>query len=87
MAGVEGGAIFYKMNSMSLEDNEYLGNSALYGADYASYPTTLRMINNETRQWMQELSSGQTIRHDLVIGIFDQNEQLVVIDSESECII
>jgi hypothetical protein len=42
------------------------------------------MIDNETRQWMQELYRGQ---HDLVIGIFDQNEQLVVTDSESECIL
>jgi hypothetical protein len=88
MAGLEGGAIFYKMNPpLSLEDNQYLGNSAVYGADFASYPTTLRIIDNETRQWMHELSSGQAIQHDLVIGIFDQNEQLVVTDSESECII
>ena len=47
----------------------------------------MRMIDNETRQWMHELNSGQVIRHDLVIGIFDLNEQLVVTDSVSECLI
>jgi len=47
-ANVSGGAIFYNLISpRGLLSNEFMNNSASYGANYASYPFRLSMITDE----------------------------------------
>ena len=87
MADLQGGSIFYDMyQPEGVESNYYdESNSAEYGPDYASYPTNLRILNNDTEQWTSAFVSGQDVQTVILVGVFDQNGQLINIDSDSEC--
>lgn len=63
--------MFYnKFKPASLMNNTYKNNTALYGNDFASYPSKL-VILNSTNQWSSALVSGQLVDDDLVIGLLD----------------
>ena len=70
---------------MSLQDNQYLGNSARYGPEYGSYPKFLKLVNNNTDALLS-LISGVPYKESIIIGIFDMNKQIVSTDSETECV-
>ncbi|TNV87891.1 hypothetical protein FGO68_gene17182 [Halteria grandinella] len=83
----KGGALFYNLfQPESLLSNVFENNSALYGANYASYPTKVNIITEDTL-WSQAFVSGKDVSKELKVGIFDQNDQLIAIDSESDCVL
>eukprot|EP00347_Sterkiella_histriomuscorum_P000273 403376514 len=80
---VSGGGIYYELNQpLKLIRQTYSENEAPYGQNYASYPTKLKLINQDTN-FLHSLVSGQTLEIDILIGLFDQNDQLISKDSES----
>ncbi|CDW71406.1 UNKNOWN [Stylonychia lemnae] len=90
------GAIYYNLYSPSgLMTNSFNGNQALYGNDYGSYPFKLSLIQSaqistqmiKSNKIDQDLVSGQKLNQTVYIGIFDQNDQLVNINSDSEALI
>ncbi|TNV87766.1 hypothetical protein FGO68_gene11233 [Halteria grandinella] len=95
IANSNGGAIYYDLYApVGLKDNIFLSNKGLYGDNYASYPYMLKLLQkNLITGFLQEQQSklsfvsGQEYSNILIIGLFDQNNQLVIIDSESEGIL
>ncbi|CDW85269.1 UNKNOWN [Stylonychia lemnae] len=64
--------------------NIFISNYAQYGQNYASYAYRLKIINDYNNLDLQNLVSGQDFLSDLLVGIYDQNDQLVVIENDSE---
>eukprot|EP00347_Sterkiella_histriomuscorum_P001164 403373081 len=80
---VSGGGIQYELNQpINLISQSYSENEASYGKDYASYPTKLKILNTD-KEFLHSLVSGQNIENYILIGLFDQNDQLISKDSES----
>jgi hypothetical protein len=88
-AGIMGGGIYYDYDRpLGLKNggNIFEGNTALYGSDFGSFPTQLQAVNNQTT-WTKELVSGKEINESIKIGLYDQDDQLFNIDSDSECVL
>ena len=86
-AQLNGGAVYYDLyQPLDLLANTFENNSAQYGADYASYPSKLGIISNDT-SWTQSFVSGADVANAIYVGIYDQNNQLVVTDNTSTCIL
>eukprot|EP00347_Sterkiella_histriomuscorum_P016197 403354113 len=82
-ADTSGGAIFYDLYSpLNIDNNEFDDNLSPYGPNVASYPYKLKVINEDI-SWSQQMVSGATIQTDILVGIFDQNDQLITNDVSS----
>lgn len=79
-----GGAIYYDLfEPLGLESNIYEDNVAEYGQNYASYPFKLKILNDDL-SFFYDLITGDTLKTEIVIGIFDQNDQLIVLENSNE---
>ena len=76
--------------------NTFSNNLASYGKNYASYPFELKLMTEDkvvissksllvdpSRIPRTEYFSGEQLKKNFIVGIFDQNGQLVSTDSES----
>eukprot|EP00347_Sterkiella_histriomuscorum_P013557 403364259 len=80
-----GGSIYYDLYSpTNLNSNVFTNNTALYGQDIGSFASEIKLRNVELN-WLQLLASGQSITESIIVGIYDQNSQLLTTDSSSEC--
>eukprot|EP00347_Sterkiella_histriomuscorum_P000091 403377218 len=95
---IKGGAIYYDLYSPSgLLNNNFLNNQAQYGQNYASYPFKLKLLNKDIQKRFLQQSyivsldenfvSGQKLSSSLLIGIYDQNDQLISNDNQSETLL
>eukprot|EP00347_Sterkiella_histriomuscorum_P000895 403374110 len=95
---IKGGAIQYDLYSPSgLLNNNFLNNQAQYGQNYASYPFKLKLLNKDIQKRFLQQSyivsldenfvSGQKLSSSLLIGIYDQNDQLISNDNQSETLL
>eukprot|EP00347_Sterkiella_histriomuscorum_P017723 403348241 len=82
-SSISGGGIYYELKEpLNFMIQNYQQNEAPYGKDYASYPTKLKLINEDS-YFLRSLVSGQTLEIDILVGLFDQNDQIISMDSES----
>eukprot|EP00347_Sterkiella_histriomuscorum_P003887 403362564 len=93
----KGGAIYYDLYSPAgLMNNFFKDNQAQYGQNYASYPYKLKLIKDQQRReltttttdsLMGQFVSGQMLNSKIKLGIYDQNDQLISNDDESETLL
>ncbi|CDW75737.1 UNKNOWN [Stylonychia lemnae] len=80
-----GGSIYYDLYSpFNLETNLFENNTSPYGPNIASFPYNLKIINSELL-WSKSLVSGGILEQAMLVGIFDQNNQLITTDNVSTC--
>ena len=80
-----GGAISYNLYRPTLENNTYIGNSAAYGPNIASY--AIKVIQqNSTSESVTLDNVGSGIQYDgsLVLQIVDHDNQVMILDSSSQ---
>jgi hypothetical protein len=83
---VSGGAIYFdSIQPYGIENNTFYKNKASYGPDSGSFPTKLKIMNNDT-DWSKAFVSGKDFNTTINVGLYDQNDQLYNIDSDSECL-
>ena len=83
-----GGAIYYNMiQPQKIKTNNYENNSAVYGPNVASYPFKMKVIDPEFKvsKWINEYASGHDIPNTIYVGLYDQDNQLIIVDSVSQC--
>ncbi|CAG9321394.1 unnamed protein product [Blepharisma stoltei] len=98
-ASYSGGAISFDDWPPELQNNTYIDNYAQYGANYASYPEKLLMINengslDNHRELGDEsdgstnllgLAPGQKSSQALLVAVVDHMNQIVTTDDSSFC--
>ncbi|CDW79986.1 UNKNOWN [Stylonychia lemnae] len=81
---VAGSINYYCSPDSDKQSNIFKSNYAKYGENYASYGYELKIISKQQNLDLQNLVSGQNFPSDLLVGIYDQNGQLITIDNDSE---
>lgn len=86
-SGVEqGGAIYYDYYCPSEQSVSFANNSAPYGPDYASYPVRIGTLNGNIvdKITINDVGSGIPLESPLSLALFDQNNQVYILDSTSQ---
>ncbi|CAI2365361.1 unnamed protein product [Moneuplotes crassus] len=88
-ATVQGGAISYNYNPPGIKDTLFLGNSAPYGNNYASYPVRIGYANSsiDDQIVIHNIASGITITLNLELALIDLDDQVMVLDDENQILI
>ena len=79
-ASDSGGAIYYNLYQPTSDRNTFYNNNALYGNDFASYPTRLEIIGGNTRT---NLVSGQRYTESIKVRLLDGDGNLMDADNSS----
>ncbi|CDW85178.1 UNKNOWN [Stylonychia lemnae] len=77
----KGGAINLQCSLSNLQKNQ-----AKYGNNFGSYPYDLKIQGDQDNN-LENLVSGQESTDSFEIGIYDQNDQLIITDSESDALL
>ena len=81
----QGGAINYNYVRPSLSGNFYEDNVALYGPNIASYPVRIKLVNStEDEMLLDNVGSGITYSHTLNLGLYDYDDQIMILDSSDQ---
>ena len=84
----QGGALNYNYVRPSLSSNSYQNNSALYGPNIASYPVKIKLVNSTQDEiLLDNVGSGITYPQTLHLGLYDYDDQIMVLDSSNQIII
>ena len=69
----------------SLSHNLYQDNSALYGPNIASYPVKIKQVNStQDEVFLDNVGSGITYPQTLNLGLYDYDDQIMVLDSSDQ---
>ena len=81
----QGGALHYDYVRPSLRNNLYQNNSALYGPNIASYPVKIKLVNStQDEVYLSNVGSGITYPQTLHLGLYDYDDQIMVLDSTDQ---
>ena len=81
----QGGALHYDYVRPSLRNNLYQNNSALYGPNIASYPVRIKLVNStEDEMLLDNVGSGIPYPHTLNLGLYDYDDQIMILDSSDQ---
>ena len=81
----QGGALNYNYVRPSFRNNLYQNNSALYGPDIASYPVKIKLVNStQDEVYLNNVGSGITYPQTLHLGLYDYDDQIMVLDSSDQ---
>ena len=81
----QGGAIYYDYARPTIERIEYISNSAQYGLDIASYPTKIKLVNSTQNDvYINNVGSGITYEQTLNFGLYDYDDQIMVLDNSDQ---
>ena len=81
----QGGALHYNYVRPSFRNNSYHNNSALYGPDIASYPVKIKLVNSSQDEIvLDNVGSGITYPQTLNLGLYDYDDQIMVLDSSDQ---
>jgi hypothetical protein len=84
-ADESGGAFEYNFKRPKLENNTYANNTALYGANIASYPIKIRnKSDNQNRIELNNVGSGVPLNESLVLQLLDYDNQTMILDNISQ---
>ncbi|CAI2360923.1 unnamed protein product [Moneuplotes crassus] len=88
-ATVQGGAISYNYNPPEIKDTQFLGNSAPYGDNYASYPVRIGYVNSRIDDEILQHNIGPGIRssQNLELALIDLDDQVMILDDENQILI
>ncbi|CAG9321992.1 unnamed protein product [Blepharisma stoltei] len=82
-AEYEGGAIVWREVMPIFKNNTFTSNEAEYGENIASYPVTMKIINNNWNGELKDLASGQTTTTPLIVALIDHLGSVVSTDDSS----
>jgi len=98
-AAVSGGAVIWKANPPSFTSNLFMGNTAVYGKDIASYAIKLAAVTKDLKQKayltahrdvnytvaydIENLGSGFLFDGVIRVALFDHQDQIITSDSAS----
>ena len=69
----------------SFRNNLYQNNSALYGVNIASYPVKIKLVNStQDEVHLNNVGSGITYPQTLNLGLYDYDDQIMVLDSTEQ---
>jgi len=88
-AKIKGGAIFYDY-MFPIENNvTFVNNTASYGPNHASYPVRVGRVNStkDSQLSMNDVGPGITLEQPLSLALIDNDDQVMVLDNESQLII
>ena len=81
----QGGALNYNYARPSLSHNFYQDNSALYGPNIASYPVKIKLFDStQDEVYLNNVGSGITYPQTLHFGLYDYDDQIMVLDSSDQ---
>ena len=81
----QGGALNYNYVRPTLSDNLYENNSALYGPNIASYPVKIKLVNSTQNDIsLTNVGSGLAYDQILSLGMYDYDDQIMVLDSSNK---
>ena len=81
----QGGALYYDYVRPSLDKVEYVTNLAPYGSNIASYPVKVKLVNSsEDDVRISNVGSGITYQQTLTFGLYDFDEQIMVLDNSDQ---
>ena len=81
----QGGALNYNYVRPSFRNNLYQNNSALYGVNIASYPVKIKLVNStQDEVHLNNVGSGITYPQTLNLGLYDYDDQIMVLDSTEQ---
>ena len=87
-AARRGGALYYDFARPSLDRVRYSNNVAVYGMDIASYPVKIKIVNSTQDDIsFENIGSGVTYPQTLHFGLYDFDDQIMVIESIDQIII
>ena len=69
----------------SLSSNFFEDNSALYGPNLASYPVKIKQVNStQDEVYLNNVGSGITYSQILNLGLYDYDDQIMILDSSDQ---
>ena len=84
----KGGAIYYDYVRPTMSGIVFQYNVAQYGKNIASYPVKIRMYDNvDDSMSIRTVGSGITYEQTLRFGLYDYDNQIMVLDSSNQIII
>ena len=68
-----------------MRNNSYQNNSALYGPNIASYPVKIKQANSTQEDvFLDNVGSGVTYPQTLNLGLYDYDDQIMILDSSNQ---
>jgi hypothetical protein len=84
IADEKGGAVFYNLNRPQMTNNQFQGNTALYGPNVGSYPVKIaHSISRNTTIKLEEVTSGLTYESSFTVNLIDYDGQTVNIENST----
>ena len=83
-----GGALYYDFVRPSLNRVKYNNNDAAYGQNIASYPVKIKLVNSTQDDIsFENVGSGVIYPQTLYFGLYDYDDQILVIENINQIII
>ena len=84
----QGGAIYYDNVRPIFTRVVYIDNSAQYGSDIASYPVKIKLVNSSHDDIsLFDVGSGIVYNETLSFGLYDFDNQVMVLDNSNQIVI
>ena len=81
----QGGAVYYDYVRPSLDKVVYHNNIARYGSNIASYPVKVKLVNSSQDDvYLSNVGSGVTYEQSLTFGLYDYDDQIMVLDNSDQ---
>ena len=81
----QGGALHYDYVRPSFYGIQYINNTAQYGENIASYPVKIKIVNSSQDDLnLNNVGSGLTYNETLNFGLYDYDDQIMVLDNSDQ---